>query len=45
MLREIKNVNRKELASYLGISEQALVKYEDGTTEPSINTLKELLKS
>jgi transcriptional regulator with XRE-family HTH domain len=42
MFREIKNVNRKELASYLGISEQALGKYEDGTTEPSINTLKRI---
>lgn len=40
MFREIKQVSGKELASLLGITEQALGKYEDGTTLPTIATLK-----
>lgn len=42
MFREIRQVTRKDLAAFLGITEQALGKYEDGSTLPSIPTLQKI---
>jgi transcriptional regulator with XRE-family HTH domain len=42
MFRELKQITRKEMAGYLGISEQALGKYEDGSVTPSIATLQKM---
>lgn len=41
-LREQKEISQKELAEYLGVSQNAVSSYELGKREPNINTLVKL---
>lgn len=41
-LREQKEISQKELAEYLGVSQNAVSSYELGKREPSIDTLVKL---
>lgn len=41
-LRKEKKLNQKDIADYLGITQQAYQKYENGTSEMSGSTIKKL---
>ena len=41
-LRDEKKVTQKEVAKFLGIIESAYANYEQGRTEPNLNTLIKL---